>query len=228
VADEDPPAREAKSKTNEKDAPPTTPRSTRAIVLCAVATLILGAVDIGSKVWVQDNLSTERRGDPPPVCEADDRGYIQPQRRSSEPMVLVEGSLELRYAENCGAAFSMFRDAPAILRTGLFGAAAVLATIALFWMFIKGRGGRWFAYAVPLVVSGALGNLADRIRLGYVVDFVRFHWTEPIFGYTEWPTWNIADATILIGVLFLLIDGWVEGKKEKAAEAAEKAADAAG
>jgi signal peptidase II len=63
-------------------------------------------------------------------------------------------------------------------------------------------GGAPFAWAVPLIVSGALGNLTDRVRHGFVVDFLQ---VDPdLFTY---PIFNLADATIAIGVCLLLIDG---------------------
>jgi signal peptidase II len=52
-------------------------------------------------------------------------------------------------------------------------------------------------------VSGALGNMVDRVRLGYVVDFIHFH----VYDSFEWPTFNVADSTITIGVALLLLDG---------------------
>ena len=77
-------------------------------------------------------------------------------------------------------------------------------------------------------MSGALGNLADRLRLGYVVDFVRYHWNDPLPGLgTEWPTFNFADATITVGVVLLLLDGWREGKAEKEAAKAADGTEAA-
>ncbi len=129
---------------------------------------------------------------------------------------LVDGSLEFRYQENCGAAFGLFRNQPAWVRNSVFGLAAVLASLALLWMFAKGRGGRFFAMSVPFVVSGAIGNLVDRLRLGYVVDFIRFYWDGELFGLREWPTFNVADVTITIGVIFLIIDGYLEGRRHKA------------
>jgi signal peptidase II len=71
------------------------------------------------------------------------------------------------------------------------------------WLFVTGYGGRLFAISVPLIASGALGNLIDRFRLGYVIDFVRFHIQDSFV----WPTFNFADATITIGVALLLIEG---------------------
>jgi signal peptidase II len=70
-------------------------------------------------------------------------------------------------------------------------------------MFARGNGGPLFAWSVPLVVSGALGNMIDRVRLGYVVDFIHFH----VYDSFEWPTFNVADSTITVGVALLLLDG---------------------
>ncbi len=197
------------------------PRSRKAFALCLLATVLLTAADLGTKAWALDALSTDPPGEPPPVCEADEYGRIAYQRGRGTPIVLIEGRLELRYAENCGAAFGILREAPGLVRHLFFGAAAIAASLALLWMFATGRGGPYFAWSVPFIVSGALGNLADRLRLGYVVDFIRYHWNDPLPGLgTEWPTFNVADATITVGVVLLLLDGWREGKAEKAAKAA--------
>lgn len=210
------------AKKKKKDVSNDVPRSRRALAICLAVTAALTALDLGSKSWALDALSTERLGDPGPVCEPDENGYMTMQRGRAEAMVLVEGNLELRYAENCGAAFGLLRDADGWIRHSVFGLAAVAASIALLVMFARGRGGNWFAYAVPFIVSGAIGNLVDRIRYGYVVDFIRLHWDGEILSMREWPTFNIADVTITMGVVMLLIDGWLEGRAEKAAAAAAK------
>jgi len=213
-------------KAGEKSAPPT-PRTKKALILCLVGTAALLAADLGSKAWALETLSTERMSEPPPVCQTDESGYMRPQRLNTrEPYVLIEDHMELRYAENCGAAFGLLRDAPSIARHAVFGTAAIAATLALLWMFATGRGGAPFAWSVPFIVSGALGNLADRLRLGYVVDFIRVYWeTELPWVGTQWPTFNIADVTITIGIVLLLIDGQRQGKAEKEAEKAAKAAE---
>ena len=74
-------------------------------------------------------------------------------------------------------------------------------------------------YSVPLIVAGAIGNLADRIHRGYVVDFIRFH----VHNQWEWPTFNVADMWISIGVTMLMIDGILEGRREKRAAQALQA-----
>lgn len=226
-----PAEKERDSKAEKADAKkpaPPTPRSRKALILCLVGTAALLAADLGSKAWALETLSTERMSEPPPVCQTDESGYMRPQRLNTrEPYVLVEDHVELRYAENCGAAFGLLRDAPSIARHAVFGTAAIAATIALLWMFATGRGGKAFAWSVPFIVSGAIGNLADRLRLGYVVDFIRVYWeTELPWVGTQWPTFNIADVTITIGIVLLLIDGQRQGKAEKEAEKAEKKAAA--
>ncbi|MDH5676340.1 MAG: signal peptidase II [Myxococcales bacterium] len=183
----------------------TPPRRTgRPLVLCLLALIVLTAIDLGTKAWAEVSLSKERVGaDIPPACMPDDSGRYYFQRIRTEPVVWIDGYLELRYAENCGAAFGMLDEAPKWLRVGVFMSAGIVAVAALMWMFVTANGGPLFAISVPLVVSGALGNMVDRVRLGYVVDFVRFHLND---GW-EWPTFNFADATITVGVVLLLLDG---------------------
>lgn len=165
--------------------------------------VLLTVIDLYSKRWAEEALSEERRGESVPLCKADKSGYILTQRIRTRSIKLVDHYLEFRYAENCGAAFGILHNAPVFFRSVLFSTAASLAIVALFWMFISGSGGPLFAYSVPLVTSGAIGNLIDRVNNGYVVDFIRFYITD-IF---EWPTFNFADVTITAGVVLLLLDG---------------------
>jgi len=178
-------------------------RNTQAIFLCLVATVLLTGADLWTKHWAQSELSRERSIPAHAVCEPDPQGYYSMQRMRQGSTVLVDGYLELRYAENCGAAFGMLNESPKWMRIAVFMSAGAIAVGALFFMFISGTGGSLFAWSVPLIVSGAIGNMIDRVRLGYVVDFVRFHLQE---GW-EWPTFNFADSTITVGVALLLIDG---------------------
>ena len=191
-------------------------RPTRVIAIGFGALAVLLVADLGTKEWALDALSTPRTGDLPPLCTADGHGMRAMQRLRSDVVVLVGEYLELRYAENCGAAFGFLRTQSQLVRTALFGFAAIAASVVLCWMFVRGRGGPLFAWSVPLVVSGAVGNLVDRVRHGFVVDFIRFHLGD---GW-EWPTFNVADAAITVGVALLVIDGFRkhpdEGPKRKA------------
>ena len=197
-----------------------TPRSSRALILCLVATVALTAVDLGTKHWALDRLSQPSSLGSEPVCAPDQQGRIFPQRAQQSPIVLIDGYLELRYAENCGAAFGFMRDMPTAVRKAVFYVAAAGAVVLLLWMFITGRGGTLFAISVPLIVAGAVGNFVDRVRLGYVVDFVRFH----INDRWAYPTFNVADAWITIGVALILIEGFVDGRREKRARSGHKEA----
>ena len=179
-------------------------RTNRAIAACALGVVALVAMDLASKTWAEGALSSARLGDLPEVCAADDDGFIRYQRARRPGLVMIPDVFEFEYAENCGAAFGLLRNAPTMVRTAVFGAAATAASIALFWLFVIGRGGPLFAWSVPLVVSGALGNLIDRIRYGYVVDFIHFHYRDAF----DYPTFNVADIAITIGVGLLVIDGF--------------------
>lgn len=194
------------------------PRSRKAIAIAVLATLGLLAADLGSKDWAESALSAERPVDPAtPTCAEDEYGRIVYRRVMTEPVVLVDGYLEFRYAENCGAAFGLMRSAPPLARKAVFGIAAVAACVALFVMFVRGRGGMLFAVSVPLIVSGALGNLVDRVRYGYVVDFIRFHLQDS----WSYPTFNIADVGITVGVVLLVLDGFRDAKRAKEIERAQ-------
>ena len=190
---------------------PHTPRPRKALVLCLVATAVLVAADLGAKHWALGRLSQPSSHGSDPACEPDEYGRIRQQRTQRPPVVLIDDYLEFRYAENCGAAFGFMRDMPSLVRKGVFYIAAVGAVVLLLWMFITGRGGTLFAWSVPLIIGGAIGNLVDRVRFGYVVDFIRFHLND------QWayPTFNIADAWITIGVALILIDGFFDGKRER-------------
>jgi len=101
---------------------------------------------------------------------------------------------------NQGAAFSFLSDAGGWQRW-FFTALAVLLSLGMtIWLARLARDQRWIAAALALVIGGAVGNLIDRLRFGYVVDFLDFHWA----GW-HWPAFNIADSCISVGVAILLV-----------------------
>lgn len=180
----------------------TIPRTTTALVVMFASLLFYTALDLGSKEWALGALSKERIGDKPGLCIPAANGYPEMQRLPTEHVTLIDGYVVLHYAENCGAAFGMLRTAPVWVRAAVFGLAAIGACVVLTLMFKRGAGGRLFAASVPLILSGAVGNLADRIRHGFVVDFIQ---VDP--DWFNYPTFNVADCSIFIGVALLMIDG---------------------
>lgn len=116
-------------------------------------------------------------------------------------VIVLAGFMNLRHSENRGAAFSFLAGAGGWQRPFL-SAIAVLICAWIVWALRQRPPGREAA-ALSLVLGGALGNLADRILRGHVVDFFDFHWA----GH-HWPTFNIADIGIVVGVAVLLLHGF--------------------
>jgi signal peptidase II len=190
-------------------------RGGRALVIMLISLVIYTVADLGSKEWALETLSRERAGDKPPICEPDKRGYMEYQRVPLDAQPFIDGVINMHYAENCGAAFGMLRSAPGWMRALVFGVAAIGASVVLTMMFVRGTGGRMFAAAVPLILSGAVGNLSDRVRHGFVVDFIQ---VDPnLFDY---PTFNVADIAIAVGVGLLLLDGLRKPQHSEAADVA--------
>ena len=104
---------------------------------------------------------------------------------------------------NYGAAFG-FLNGEGGWQTWLFtGVAIVIGIGLLIWLARLKRSERWLAIAIALVIGGALGNLIDRLILGYVVDFLDFY-----IGQYHWPTFNLADSCITIGALMIIWRLW--------------------
>ena len=193
-------------------------RTPASLVLCLVALAVLTWADLASKSWAVSALSRTPSAPASGVCERDAAtGGKHMQRTPTAPTVLVPGYLELRYAENCGAAFSMLDDAPSWVRLAIFAPAALAFTFGLLWLYATGYGARLFAVGVPLIASGALGNLIDRFRFGYVVDFIRFH----VASEWAWPTFTVADVTIAIGGALLVLEGLRSARRSELAKKRE-------
>lgn len=118
---------------------------------------------------------------------------------------VIPGLFELRYAENRGAAFSLFY--------GNVGALAIVSLVALvflgWWWRSLPASDRWSRGAIALVAGGAVGNLLDRIFRGYVVDM--FH---AYYDKWSWPIFNIADSAICVGVAILIVRSFVTGERQ--------------
>jgi signal peptidase II len=107
---------------------------------------------------------------------------------------------------NEGAAFSFLNDAGGMQRW-LFTAIAVAASAWIIWLLRKHADRTLFAFALSMILGGALGNLIDRISYGYVIDFLLFHWNEHTF-----PAFNLADSAITCGAGLLILDSFTEKK----------------
>ena len=132
--------------------------------------------------------------------------------RPRRPIVLSPDFLMLRYAENPGAAFGLFRKLPAGARGPLFHLVSIGAVVLITFYYLRLAGTReerWALVGLPLVLGGAIGNWVDRLARGFVIDFIEAHWKDT---YT-WPSFNVADSAIVVGVVLLLIDGMVRHER---------------
>lgn len=112
----------------------------------------------------------------------------------------------VRY-HNEGAAFSFLAGAGGWQRL-LFSAIALIASVVIVYLLRKHWQQKLFCFALALVLAGALGNLYDRLTLGYVVDFLFFHYQS-----YYWPAFNVADSAITCGVGLLLLDSFKKPQK---------------
>ncbi len=125
-----------------------------------------------------------------------DRFYL------GESLSVLNGFFNITYVRNTGAAFGMLRDAPSWFRVPFFILIPLIAIGIIFSIYRQlSSNDRWMGSALALIVGGAIGNFIDRIRLGYVVDFLDFHWN---FEYHFW-IFNIADSAICVGVGMILL-----------------------
>ena len=89
-----------------------------------------------------------------------------------------------------------------------FTGIGIAAAVFIIWMLRSHGGQRLFAWALTLILGGAVGNVVDRLIHGYVVDFLQFRFSllEPIFHGGFFPTFNIADSAITLGAILLILD----------------------
>ena len=115
--------------------------------------------------------------------------------------IAVTPFLKLSLAFNTGAAFSFLSDAGGWQNLFFVGVAFVVSVVILFMIRRLGANETQVAVALMLVLGGAAGNVIDRVRFGYVVDFI-----DVYYRAWHWPTFNIADSAISIGAVMLVLD----------------------
>jgi signal peptidase II len=123
--------------------------------------------------------------------------------RAGSAIVVISRVFRLTHVLNTGAAFSMFESSasPLLVRNLLiaFSIAAIVVVLVLIWRM--GRTVTLTAVALALILGGAVGNLYDRVRYHFVVDFLEVH----IVHY-HWPDFNVADSAIVVGACLLLLE----------------------
>lgn len=150
-------------------------------------TAFIIAIDQVSKVWIERSF----------------------ELYESIPLLPV---FDLTYLRNTGAAFSFLAGAGGWQRWFFTLLALGVSVGIVVWLRgVHARAQAWLAAGLALILGGALGNVIDRMRLGYVIDFVHVHWQEHYF-----PAFNVADAAITVGAACVIIDALLESRRARA------------
>ena len=134
------------------------------------------------------------------------KNYIQNKIMYGE-QVEITSFLSFVHFQNPGAAFSFLSDESGWQRW-LFSGISICASVLIIYLLKKHFLEKLFCVSLSLILGGALGNLWDRISLGYVVDFLDFH-----YGGYHWPAFNVADSAICVGALLLILESFKHKEK---------------
>ena len=129
------------------------------------------------------------------------KGLATAKLNYAEPVAIMP-FFNLTLVHNTGAAFSFLAQAGGWQRWFFAAIALVVSVVILFWLSRLSPKRLWEAVGLVLILGGAIGNVWDRILLGYVVDFLDFY-----YGNWHWPAFNVADSAIFVGAAILIIDG---------------------
>jgi signal peptidase II len=142
--------------------------------------------------------------------------YVHANFGLGESVPVIQDVFHITYVRNIGAAFGIFREMPEVFREAFFKLMPPVAMVIILYM-LKGvqNADRWQVFALSMIFGGAVGNYIDRLRFGYVIDFLDVHYKE-VWSY---PAFNIADSAIVCGVILLLILMTVRDRAEKKARA---------
>lgn len=160
--------------------------------------------DQATKVWAQERLATPRSV---PVTEVIDGEPVTTEKtvyRHSDTIVVVPNFFNFIYRENPAAAFSLTQSFPDWFRRPFLILVSLLCFAFLMGWYVKyPMPDGLFMTALSLIAGGAIGNLIDRVRLAYVIDFIDVYagFYEP--RWPHYPTFNIADSCIVVGAILI-------------------------
>ena len=122
---------------------------------------------------------------------------------AGQGIVVIPGYLRISYVSNTGVAFGLFRDLDSPWKPHVLAVMAIIAVIVILVYSFRMPSSRvLLQIALAIIMGGILGNFIDRVLHGYVVDFIEFHIGDVFY----WPTFNVADTAITVGIGLLLID----------------------
>lgn len=164
-------------------------------VFLAVVTLVNLVADLWSKSWAKSSFEDVRPG-------------------GDRRVVVVEDFMNFIFAKNRGGAWGLLQNETEAIRRPFFLIVSVAAIVFIVSLYRKLQPGQTaLKWGLPLVLGGALGNLIDRIRYGYVIDFIDVYMTWD-GAVKHWPTFNVADISICVGVGLMAIDMFTSREKK--------------
>jgi len=126
--------------------------------------------------------------------------FVEKQVRMFEVIPVIPGFFNLTRVRNKGAAFSVLSTAPDVFRSVFFVTITLVAVVVIILLIWKTHE-RLPVVAFSLIMGGAVGNVIDRVHFGEVVDFIQWYYKSYF-----WPSFNVADSAISVGVVLLAID----------------------
>ncbi len=187
-----------------------------------IIAFVVFVLDQWSKFWAIGNLTKAFQGTNGQLLDFGAQldkflWYKHPPR--SAAIEVLENFWSMRYVENPGAAWGFLASSDAAWRTPFFLGVALIAMVFIIYLYKTAEADQLFyRIALALVFGGAWGNFIDRVRLGYVIDFIDWHYYEH-----RWPTFNIADAAITIGAVLMIADIFLYKKNEQTEEVSASA-----
>ena len=125
---------------------------------------------------------------------------VEARIRLYDVITVIPGFFNITHVRNKGAAFGLLSNLPEFWRSAFFITVTIVAVAAIIALIIKTHE-RLPVYAFSLIAGGALGNVIDRIRYGEVVDFIQWYVKSHY-----WPSFNVADSAVTVGVVLLAIE----------------------
>jgi signal peptidase II len=145
--------------------------------------------------------------------------YIHTGLGLGHSITLIPDLFRFTYIQNKGAAFGIFHESAPMFRQIFFSAMPPIAMgIILYMLRSVPASDRWQIFSLSLIFGGAAGNYIDRLRFGYVIDFLDFHYKE-VWSY---PAFNVADSAIVVGVILLALIMIQREQAEKKARRPQK------
>jgi signal peptidase II len=213
-----PASRPSAAERDDQLAPPDAPASRElgaheggakpSYVFLGVVSALSLVADLGTKTWAERAL--------------------QAANETPTPKTVIKNVFTFLLAKNRGGAWGVLQNAPENVRKPFFVVVSVFAILFIVSLYRRLHPSQHaLRWGLPLVLGGALGNLVDRIRYGYVIDFIDF---QASWGGTShhWPTFNVADIAICIGVALMAIDMLSPRRGMHPAPASERAPAAGG